>query len=99
MDLNINSVIPYYEENGVWIDPIDTLQSLYDNWYENEFIYELGDINQDFMINILDIIVLANGILEENINGIAFYLADVNSDDVINILDIIQITNIILIDS
>ena len=96
MDLNVNSVIPYYTENGVWIDPIDTLQTLYDNWYENDFNYEIGDVNQDSMINILDIVAVANGILDGSIYGIAYYLADINSDDLINILDIIQIVNIIL---
>ena len=96
MDLNVNSVIPYFTENEIWIDPIDTLQTLYDNWYENNFNYEIGDINQDFMINILDIVAIATGILDGGINGIAYYLADVNGDDLINILDIINIVNIIL---
>ena len=96
MDLNVNSVIPYYTENGVWIDPIDTLQTLYDNWYENDFNYEIGDVNQDYMIDILDIVALANGILDGSINGIEYYLADVNGDELLNVLDIIQIVNIIL---
>ena len=96
IDLNVNSVIPYYTDNGIWIDPIDTLQTLYDNWYENNFNYDIGDVNQDFTINILDIIIVANGILNQNIIGIYFYLADTNSDDQINILDIINIVNIIL---
>ena len=96
MDLNVNSVTPYFSENGVWIDPIDTLQTLYDNWYENDFNFELGDVNQDSMINILDIIAVANGILDGSINGIAYYLADVNGDDLLNILDIVALVNIIL---
>ena len=96
MDLNVNSVTPYFSENGVWIDPIDTLQTLYDNWYENDFNFELGDVNQDSMINILDIIAVANGILDGSINGIAYYLADVNGDDFLNILDIVALVNIIL---
>ena len=96
MDLNVNSVIPYYNNNGVWIAPIDSLQVLYDNWYENSFNYEIGDVNQDSMVNILDIVAVANGILDDSISGIAYYLADINSDGLINILDIIQIVNIIL---
>jgi len=96
MDLNVNSVTPYFSENGVWIDPIDTLQTLYDNWYENDFNFELGDVNQDSMINILDIIAVANGILDGSINGIAYYLADVNGDDLLNILDIVALVNIII---
>ena len=37
MDLNVNSVIPYFTQNNIWIDPIDTLQIMYDQWYENNF--------------------------------------------------------------
>ena len=96
MDLNVNSVIPYYTDNGIWIDPIDTLQTVYDNWYETDFNYEIGDVNQDLAINILDVVAVANGILDGNISGIAYYLADINGDGLINILDIINIVNIIL---
>ena len=96
MDLNINSVVPYYTQNGIWIDPIDTLQTLYENWYETEFEYEIGDINQDFSINILDIVALANGILNGNINGIEYYLADINGDNMLNILDLVSLVNMIL---
>ena len=96
MDLNINSVIPYYNNSGLWIDPIDTLQSLYDEWYMNEFEYALGDINQDFIINILDVVQLVNIILSQNFNGIEYFLSDINNDDVINIQDIILIINLIL---
>ena len=96
MDLNVNSVIPYYTDNGIWIDPIDTLQTVYDNWYETDFNYEIGDVNQDLAINILDVVAVANGILDGNISGIEFYLADINGDGLINILDIINIVNIIL---
>ena len=97
IDLNVNSVIPYFTQNNIWIDPIDTLQILYDNWYESSFEYELGDVNQDFIIDILDLVLIMNSILGENISGIQFYLADINSDDTLNIQDIIILINIILI--
>jgi len=96
MDLNVNSVIPYFSQNGIWIDPIDTLQVLYDEWYETSFEYELGDINQDLIIDILDIIIIMNAVLGNDINEIQFYLADINSDNILNIQDIIIIINIIL---
>ena len=32
MDLNVNSVIPYFTQNNIWIDPIDTLQVLFNQW-------------------------------------------------------------------
>ena len=96
MDLNINSVIPYYNQTGQWIDPIDTLQVLYDNWYDNSFEYDLGDINQDNIINILDVVIVVNFIMNQNASGIEYYLSDINSDNIINIQDIILLLNIIL---
>ena len=39
MDLNVNSVTSYYNQTGIWIDPVDTLQVLYDNWYDDVFEY------------------------------------------------------------
>ena len=96
IDLNVNSVVPYYNQNGIWIDPIDTLQILYNQWYENIFEYELGDINQDYIINILDIVILVNFILGQDLSGIEYYLADLNQDEIINVQDIIISINIIL---
>ena len=96
MDLNVNSVIPYFIENDLWIDPIDTLQVLYDEWHETSFEYEFGDVNQDLIIDILDIVIIINTILGEQISGTQFYLADINSDNILNIQDIILIINIIL---
>jgi len=97
MDLNVNSVIPYYNENGIWIDPVDTLQTLYENWYDSSFAFEIGDINQDVSIDILDIIELVNGILTGNTDGIEFYLSDINGDDILNIQDLIALVNLILV--
>ena len=96
MDLNVNSVIPYYSQNGIWIDPIDTLHTLYNNWYINEFDFDVGDINQDYIIDILDIVILVNFVLGENPIGLEYYLSDLNQDDIINIQDIIIIINFIL---
>ena len=56
-----------------------------------------GDVNQDEVVNILDIIIAVNGILgTEELSGVQFSLADLNADGIINILDIILIVNIIL---
>ena len=65
-------------------------------WYETDFNYDIGDVNQDLVINILDVVAVVNGILDGNISGIEYYLADINEDGLINILDIINIVNIIL---
>jgi len=96
MDLNVNSVIPYYSQTGLWLEPIDTLQTLYNEWYDNNFPFELGDINQDTIIDILDVVQLVNFIMGNNPSGMEFYLADLNADNIINIQDIIIIINYIL---
>ena len=51
----------------------------------------LGDINEDDIINVLDVVILVNVILsgEENSN------ADINQDGTINVLDIVTLINII----
>ena len=54
-----------------------------------------ADINFDGDINILDIIELANIILNDDSSEVG----DINNDGIINILDIITIVNIILINN
>ena len=58
---------------------------------------EIGDLNGDININILDIVILANCILDQNClvlsNGCA---GDLNNDQAYNILDIVNLANIIL---
>ena len=63
-----------------------------DNSYCEDIPYELGDINQDSIINIQDIIIVINLIL----NGEFNLAADLNIDSTVNVLDVIQIVNIIL---
>ena len=55
-----------------------------------------GDVNLDYEINILDIVMLASHILEPSLEGCSLETADVNNDGELNILDIIAIINIIL---
>ena len=52
----------------------------------------LGDVNDDELVNIQDVILLVNMIL----NGEPEGDADINADGMVNILDVIQIVNIIL---
>ena len=54
--------------------------------------YISGDINGDFLINILDIIQIVNLILVSEYN----FIVDMNHDDNLNILDIVIIVNMIL---
>ncbi len=55
-----------------------------------------GDLNQDNVINILDIILIVNNILEVDPNECEYCVCDLNSDGLIDILDIMLIMNIIL---
>ena len=52
----------------------------------------LGDINDDGVINVQDIILLVNLILNYEYNN----LADLNEDNTIDVLDAVQVVNIIL---
>ena len=63
--------------------------------FENQII--IGDINNDFEINILDIVNLVEYILDNNnLTDEQFESSDLNQDEVINIIDIIFLVNIIL---
>ena len=52
----------------------------------------LGDLNQDEVLNIQDVILIVNLILDNDYNN----LGDLNSDQIINVLDTIQLINLIL---
>ena len=57
----------------------------------------IGDVNEDQIINILDIIAVINFVLSNNIpSENQFMLSDLNSDQIINILDVVILVNIIL---
>ena len=59
--------------------------------------WSLGDVNQDMIINILDIVNLVNYILATvTPTECEFYAGDINDDGVLNILDIVQLVNQIL---
>ncbi|NOZ09141.1 MAG: S8 family serine peptidase [FCB group bacterium] len=60
--------------------------------------WEMGDVNQDGILNILDIITIVNIVLEtiENPPDCIFWAADLNADGENNILDVILLLNIIL---
>ena len=72
--------------------------------YSSNFLYEIvcdqnsylmGDVNNDGILNVLDIIILVNIVLGLEIESSS---SDVNEDGVVNILDIINTVNIILND-
>jgi len=56
-----------------------------------------GDVNQNFLIDIVDLILMINIILNQNTSNIySFEAADTNQDDVIDIIDVVSVINIIL---
>ena len=85
--------------NGNFIDYIDlfSLGNTEKNFIRNilEEYYQqsnIGDINEDTLVNIQDVILLINLILSGEFDS----LADINLDSIVNVLDVIQLVNIIL---
>ena len=59
--------------------------------------YELGDVNMDYEIDILDIVFIVNFILGfSEFSELQIQLSDINVDNSIDILDIISIVYLIL---
>ena len=90
-DCSDNAEVWLYEVVGGGHDwPGYSSQEIWD--FFSQYIFDLGDVNDDDIINILDVIQIVNLILfnEYEQNG------DLNQDEIINVLDVIQIVNIIL---
>jgi acetyl esterase/lipase len=89
--------------NGNWFSgPNEYYYQILDNSFN--FLYQfldigsnelLGDINNDQIVNILDIIVMVDYV----VNNQYISVADINADNIVNILDIILIVNIIIGDA
>ena len=68
--------------------------------YLNQSIYTSGDVNNDSLIDILDIILIVNSILgHTELSSQQILSADLNENGLINVLDIIQLVNLILTES
>ena len=61
-------------------------------------INNLGDINEDMIIDVIDIIELSLIIIDSNNNTTSYqyWASDINLDSNINVLDVVEIVNIIL---
>ena len=85
--------------NGNYIDHIDVfslgnseksqIRSILEEYYQQSIV---GDVNEDSVINVQDIVLTVNLVMSGEYNS----SADLNSDGFINVLDIVQIINIIL---
>jgi len=65
------------------------------NFFQRELIipdYQDGDLNQDNVVNIQDIIIIINHILDSNFDE----NIDLNNDQIIDVLDVIYLISIIL---
>jgi len=57
----------------------------------------LGDVNQDGIINILDVVSAVNFVIGQvEPSDYEFWATDINSDNLLNVLDIVQMINIVL---
>ena len=60
---------------------------------------DLGDINMDDTVNVLDVVLTVNFVLGVgDLTNYQIELSDLNNDQIVNILDIILIVNLILED-
>ena len=70
---------------GIWAEQI----------YETP--YNLGDVNFDFAVNVVDIVAIVSHIMDTTIlSEDALFYADLNLDGVINVVDIVQLVSNIL---
>jgi hypothetical protein len=53
----------------------------------------VGDLNNDALVNVLDIVSMVNIVLN---GGDYFPIADLNDDGINNILDIVSLVNLVL---
>ena len=90
-DCNDNAEVWLYEVAGGGHDwPGYSSQEIWN--FFSSFIGLAGDVNEDSLINILDVILVINLILESEFN----LTADINNDGSINVLDVVQLVSIIL---
>ena len=66
-------------------------------YYQSNVSCSLGDINNDFVINILDIVSIVNAIISgSSLTESEICASDLNLDGTIDILDIVTLVNIIM---
>jgi hypothetical protein len=98
----VNGECSYVSGCGWILNGIDYSDAFFDSMdecssvcFENSFT--LGDINNDSLINVQDIVLLISFVLQIDFpTDTEFLAADLNSDGLLNILDIVALVNIIL---
>ena len=66
-------------------------------WFTlKEYVYDLGDVNHDGLVNITDVTMTVNYILTDSTDGFFIEQADVNGDASVDITDVTSLVNLIL---
>ena len=102
--LNEHIIFNYESESDEIIQFNWKISDAGNNWYwaiDNIIIQmntpAIGDLNDDGIINILDVILIVNIIIYESpLDEITAHISDINNDSNIDILDVILIVNYIL---
>ena len=69
-----------------------------DFWYQDTSLCnQIGDINLDYLINILDVILLITYILDfDNLDYQELIISDINEDNTLDVLDVVSLVGLIL---
>ena len=76
-------------EDCAWVDYITFPPSMIEDDGDGAM---QGDVNQDNLISVLDVVLIINMVLESDFNS----LGDLNEDGMVDVLDIILVVNLIL---
>ena len=88
------SFVDFYDPSSAFDLRANMLQKIF-NWFQYE--PQVGDVNQDGSVNIVDVIWVVNIVLgTQQASPEMEWAADTNGDGTINILDAITLVNIIL---
>lgn len=81
LHLNVNSVIP-------GVEPIDSLQILFDSWYVSAQPFTAGDVNRDEILGIIDVLMILDFAMNfSEPTYMESWPADYDSNGAININD------------
>ena len=98
----VNGECSYVSGCGWILNSIDYSDASFDSMDECssaciENSFTLGDINNDSLINVQDIILLVSFVLQTDFpDDTEFMAADYNGDGILNVLDVVLLINIIL---
>jgi len=94
---NLSSIDFKFDSNGVSSWNMHRGNNKRNGFFSSSSNIQVGDVNQDMIVDILDIVMLINfAIGNTEPTDLEFYSSDLNSDDVIDILDVVILINIIL---